>query len=68
MYFKTRAPNVFEEVATEETIKGLRIGTFVGHLAREKALYIKILYNKFENYCRIDNDLHKRMEEQKRFN
>ena len=63
MHFKTRAPNVLEEVATEAAIKGLRIRPFVGHLAREKPLSIKNLYNKFEKYCRTDNDLHKRMEE-----
>ena len=30
------APNVLEDVAIEATIKGLRIGPFVAHLAREK--------------------------------
>lgn len=33
---KARAPNVPEDVAIEATIKGLRIGAFAGHLAREK--------------------------------
>jgi hypothetical protein len=67
VHSKTRAPNVLEKVATKAVIKGLRIGPFVGHLAREKPLSIKNLYNEFEKYCTLDNDLHKRMEEQNQF-
>ena len=33
---KAKAPNVLEDVAIEAAIKGLRIGPFVAHLAREK--------------------------------
>lgn len=45
-------------------IKGLRIGALVGHLAREKPLTIEQLYNEFEKYCRSNNDLRKRLEDQ----
>ena len=64
MHLKARAPNVPKEVAIEAAIKGLRIGPFVGELAREKPSSIEELYNEFEKYCRSNNDLHKRMEEQ----
>ena len=33
---KAKAPNVIEDVAIEAAIKGLRIGAFAAHLAREK--------------------------------
>ena len=61
---KAKAPNVLEDVAIEAAIKGLRIGPFVAHLAREKPRTIKDLYNEFEKYCRSDNDLRRRLEEQ----
>jgi uncharacterized short protein YbdD (DUF466 family) len=37
---------------------------FVAHMAREKPTSIQELYNQFEKYCKSDNDLHKRLEEQ----
>ena len=64
MQLKARAPNVPEDVAIEATIKGLRIGAFAGHLAREKPSTIEQLYDDFKKYCRSDSDLHKRLEEQ----
>ena len=54
MQIKAKAPNVLEDVAIEATIKGLRIGPFLAHLAREKPQTIKDLYNEFEKYCRSD--------------
>ena len=61
---KAKAPNVPEDVAIEAAIKGLRIGPFVGHLAREKTRTIEDLYSEFEKYCRSDNDLRRTIEEQ----
>ena len=61
---KAKAPNVPKDVAIEATIKGLLIGPFVAHLAREKPRTIEELYNEFEKYCRSDNDLCRRLEEQ----
>ncbi|XP_066333769.1 uncharacterized protein [Miscanthus floridulus] len=61
---KAKAPDVPEEIAIEATIKGLRIGPFAAHLARKKPTSIQQLYDKFEKYCRSDNDLQKRLEEQ----
>ena len=61
---KAKAPNVPEHVAIEATIKGLCIGPFIAHLAREKPRTIEDLYNEFEKYCRFDNDLRRRLEEQ----
>ena len=61
---KTKAPNVHEDVAIEATIKDLLIGPFAAHLAMEKSWTIKDLYNEFEKYCRSDNDLRRRLEEQ----
>ena len=58
------APNVLEDVAIEAAIKGLRIGAFVAHLAREKPSTIEELYSEFEKYCKSDNDLCRRLEEQ----
>ena len=58
------APNVLEDVAIEATIKGLRIGPFTAHLAREKPRTIEDLYNEFEKYYRSNNDLRRRLEEQ----
>ena len=60
---KAKAPNVPEDVAIEAAIKGLRIGPFVAHLAREKPQTIEDLYHKFEKYCRSNNNLHRRLEE-----
>jgi hypothetical protein len=60
---KAKAPDVPEEVAIEATIKGLRIGPFAAHLAREKPASIHELYHEFEKYCKLDNDFRKRLEE-----
>ena len=61
---KAKAPNVPEDVAIKAAINGLRIGPFIAHLAREKPRTIKDLYSEFEKYCRSDNDLRRRLEEQ----
>jgi hypothetical protein len=61
---KAKAPNVPKDVAIETTIKGLRIGAFAAHLAREKPSTLEELYGEFEKYCRSDNNLRKRLEEQ----
>jgi hypothetical protein len=50
-------------VAIEATIKGLRIRALAAHLAREKPRTIEKLYMEFEKYCRLDNDLRRRLEE-----
>jgi len=64
MQLKAKAPNVPEDVAIEATIKGLHIEAFVAYLAREKPSTIEELYREFEKYCRSDNDLRRRLEEQ----
>ena len=64
MQMKAKAPNVLEDIAFEAAIKGLRIVPFAAHLAREKPRSIEDLYNEFEKYCRYDNDLRRRLEEQ----
>jgi hypothetical protein len=51
-------------VAIEAAIKGLHIGPFAAHLAREKPTSMQELYNQFEKYYKSDNDLRKRLEEQ----
>ena len=61
---KAKAPNVLEDIAFEAAIKGLRIVPFAAHLAREKPRTIEDLYSEFEKYCRSDNDLYRRLEEQ----
>jgi hypothetical protein len=61
---KVKALNVPEDVAIEAAIKGLRIGAFAAHLALEKSSIIEERYNEFEKYCKSDNDLRKRLEEQ----
>ena len=61
---KAKVPNVLEDVAIEAAIKGLHIGPFVAHLAREKPRSIIDLYSEFEKYCKSDNDLRRRLEEQ----
>jgi hypothetical protein len=61
---KAKAPNVPEDVAIEAAIKGLRIGAFTAYLAREKPSTIEESYREFEKYCRSDNDLHRRLEDQ----
>ena len=63
---KAKAPNVLEDVAIEAAIKGLRLGPFVAHLASEKPRTIEDLYNEFEKYCRSDNNLRGRLEEENR--
>ena len=45
---KAKAPNVPEDIAIEAAIKGLRIGPFIAHLAREKPRTIEDLYSEFE--------------------
>jgi hypothetical protein len=42
---KVKAPDVPEEVAIEAAIKGLRIGPFAAHMAREKPTSMQELYN-----------------------
>ena len=64
MQLKAKAPNVPEDVAIEAAVKVLRIGAFAAHLAREKPSTIQELYTEFEKYCRSDNDLRRRLEEQ----
>ena len=64
MQLKVNAPNVLEDVAIEAAIKGLRIGAFAAHLAREKPSTIEELYSEFEKYCKSDNDLRRRLEDQ----
>jgi hypothetical protein len=61
---KEKAPNVPEDVAIEAADKGLRIGAFLAHLALERPTTIEELYTEFEKYCRLDNDLCRRLEEQ----
>ena len=61
---KAKAPNVPVDVAIEEAIKGLHIGPFAAHLAREKPRSIKDFYIEFEKYYRSNNDLRRRLEEQ----
>jgi hypothetical protein len=51
-------------VVIEATTKGLHIGAFIGHLAQEKPSTIEELYGEFVKYCRSDNDLCRRLEEQ----
>ena len=68
MQMKAKAPNVLEDVAIEAAIKGLRIEPFAAHLAREKPRSIEDLYSEFEKYCRSDNDLCRRLEEQNQSN
>jgi len=51
-------------VAIEVAIKGLCIRAFTAHLAQEKPSTIEELYREFEKYCRSDNDLRRRLEEQ----
>jgi hypothetical protein len=60
---KAKAPDV-PEVAIEAAIKGLYIRPFAAHLVREKPTSMQDLYSEFEKYCRSDNDLYKRLEEQ----
>jgi hypothetical protein len=61
---KAKVPNVPKDIAIEAAIKGLRIGAFAGHLAREKPRTLEELYNEFEKYYRFDSDLRRRLEEQ----
>ena len=61
---KAKAPNVLENVAIDAAIKGIRIGAFAAHLSWEKPSTIEELYREFEKYCRSDNDLCRRLEEQ----
>ena len=53
VHLKARAPNVPKDVPIEAAIKGLRIGAFVGHLAREKPSTIKELYSEFKKILQI---------------
>jgi hypothetical protein len=61
---KVKAPNVPEDVAIEAATKGLRIRSFAAHLSREKPSTMEKLYSESEKYCRSDNDLRRRLEEQ----
>jgi hypothetical protein len=61
---KAKAPNIPKDVAIEAVVKGLLIGAFTAHLAQEKPNTIEELYREFEKYCRSDNDLRRRLEEQ----
>jgi hypothetical protein len=61
---KARAPNVSDDVAIEVAIKGLCIGPFAAHLAREKPATMQQLYSEFEKYCKSDTVYRKRLEEQ----
>jgi hypothetical protein len=61
---KVKAPDVLEDVAIEAPIKGLRIGPFAAHVAREKLTSMQELHNVLEKYCKSDNDLCKILEEQ----
>ena len=61
---KANTPNVPEDVVVDAAIKGLRLGPFAAHVAREKPRTIEDLYNEFEKYYRSDNDLRRRLEEQ----
>jgi hypothetical protein len=61
---KAKALNVPKDMAIEAAIKGLCIGAFAAHLAREKPSTIEELYSEFEKYFRSNNDLRRRLEEQ----
>jgi hypothetical protein len=61
---KARAINVPDDVAIEAAIKGLHIGPFAAHLAREKLATMQELYLEFEKYYRSNNDYRIRLDEQ----
>jgi hypothetical protein len=46
---KAKAPDVPEEVAIEAAIKGLSIGPFAAHLAREKPTSMQDLYQNLKS-------------------
>ena len=64
LHLRARAPNITDEVVIETAIRGLRIGAFASHLAREKPATLEGLYEEFEKYCKSDSDLRRRLEEQ----
>jgi hypothetical protein len=55
---------VLDVVAINATIVGLRADQFHSHLMRGRLKTIQRLYEKFEKYCRFDNDFMMCMEEQ----
>jgi hypothetical protein len=61
---KARASNVSDDVAIEAAIKGIRIGPFAAHLAREKPATMQQLYSELNKYYKSDADYRKRLEEQ----
>ena len=63
MQLKAKTPNVPEDVAIEAAIKGLRIRAFCSSSSSGEAT-IEELYSEFEKYCRSNNDLRRRLEEQ----
>jgi hypothetical protein len=64
VHLGAQAPNVLDVVAINTAIVGLRAGQFRSHLMRERPKTIQHLYEKFEKYCRLDNDFRMCMEEQ----
>jgi hypothetical protein len=50
-----------DDIAIEAAIKGLRIGPFAVHLAREKPATMQQLYSEFKKYYKSDADYHKRL-------
>jgi hypothetical protein len=55
---------VLDVVAINAAIVGLRASQFRSHLMHERPKTIQHLYEKFEKYCRSDNDSRMCMEEQ----
>jgi hypothetical protein len=64
VHLRDQAPNVFDAVAINAAIVGLRASQFRSHLMRERPRTIQCLYEEFEKYCRLDNDFRMCMEEQ----
>jgi len=68
---KARAPSVPKEFAIEAAIKGLRIGPFAAHLAREKPASMHELYHEFKKYYKSEttsardwkSKIHKKVEQ-----
>jgi hypothetical protein len=63
IHLRAQAPNVFDGITINAAIVGLRVGQFRSHLMRERPKTIQRLYEKFEKYCRSDNDFRMCMEE-----
>jgi hypothetical protein len=64
VHLRAQAPNVLDAVTINAAIVGLRAGQFRLHLMHERPKTIHRLYEKFEKYCRSDNDFRMCMEEQ----